>query len=400
MSKCSKMPLALYSTKGGHMKIEQRKWTQAGGWQTTKDVGFLESPQLVIVFGARQILSDTKHYEEVKAAFPNSHLLMPSTAGEILDNEVSDKTLSLSAVKFEKTELKFASAGITDTSESEALAKKLAEQLPKEGLVHVMVFSDGLRVNGTSLVSGLTEALPSDVSVTGGLLGDGSDFKETLVGLDEAPHSGQVVVIGFYGDSLKVGYGSLGGWDPFGPERLITKSKHNVLYEIDGQPALGLYKQYLGDQAKDLPSSGLLFPMSIRLPHDDAEVEVVRTLLSVNEADQSMTFAGDMPEGVYAKLMKANFERLVDGASGAANMSLEAIGQNEAELAILISCIGRKLVLKERIEEEIDAVRSVVGEKAAIAGFYSYGEICPTAATEKQCQLHNQTMTTTTFREV
>jgi hypothetical protein len=383
------------------MKVEQRKWTQAGGWQQTKDVGFLESPQLVIVFGARPVLSDAKHYEEVKAAFPNSHLLMLSTAGEILDNEVSDNTLSLSAIKFEKTDLKFACASITDTAESQALAKKIAGQLPAEGLVHVMVFSDGLKVNGTSLVKGLTEALPENVSVTGGLVGDGSDFKETLVGLDEAPHSGQVVVIGFYGDQLKVGYGSLGGWDPFGPERLITKSKHNVLYEIDGRPALALYKQYLGDQAKDLPSSGLLFPMSIRLKeHDDTEVEVVRTLLSVSEEDQSMTFAGDMPEGVYAKLMKANFERLVDGAYGAANMSLEAIGQHEADLAILISCIGRKLVLKERIEEEIDAVRSVVGEKAAIAGFYSYGEICPTAATEKQCQLHNQTMTITTFREL
>lgn len=383
------------------MKIEQRKWTQDSGWQKIKDVGFLESPQLVIVFGARPILSEARHYEDVRNAFPNSRILMLSTAGEILDNEVSDDTLSLSAVKFEKTDLKFTSATINDTSESQTVAKKVAGQLPKDGLVHVMVFSDGLKVNGTSLVNGLTEELPDSVSVTGGLVGDGSDFKETLIGLDGAPHSGQVVAVGFYGDQLKVGYGSLGGWDPFGPERLITKSKHNILYEIDGQPALALYKQYLGDQAKGLPSSGLLFPMSIRLKeHGDTEVEVVRTLLSIDEEDQSMTFAGDMPEGVYAKLMKANFERLVDGAYGAANMSLEAIGQNEADLAILISCIGRKLVLKERVEEEIEAVRSVVGQKAAIAGFYSYGEICPTAATEKQCQLHNQTMTITTFREM
>jgi hypothetical protein len=383
------------------MKIEQRKWTQDSGWQRVRDVGFLESPQLVMVFGARSLLSDAKYYEEVKAAFPNSHLLLLSTAGEILDNEVSDNTLSLSAIKFEKTDLKFASAEITNTSESQTVAKKLAEHLPKDRLTHVMVFSDGLKVNGTSLVNGLTEALPGDVSVTGGLVGDGSDFKETLVGFNEAPRSGQVVIIGFYGDKLKIGYGSLGGWDTFGPERLITKSKANVLYEIDGQPALALYKEYLGPQAKDLPSSGLLFPMSIRLKEqDDTEVEVVRTLLSVNEKDQSMTFAGDMPEGVYAKLMKANFDRLVDGASGAANMSVESIGQDETDLAILISCIGRKLVLKERIEEEIEAVRSVVGQKAAMAGFYSYGEICPTAASEKQCQLHNQTMTITTFREV
>lgn len=383
------------------MKIEQRKWTAETGWQTTRNEGFLEAPEIVMVFGGRSVLADATRYDEVKQAFPLSHILMLSTAGEILENEVSDNTLSLSAIKFEKTSLEFAMTDIGSTAESESVGKRLAESLPKEKLSHVMVFSDGLKVNGTSLVRGLTSGLPSTVSVTGGLVGDGGDFKETLLGLDEAPSTGKIVVVGFYGDAIRVGYGSLGGWDPFGPERLITKSKDNILFEIDNQPALELYKKYLGEQAKGLPSSGLLFPMSVRIKNPDgSEVEVVRTLLSVNEQDQSMTFAGDMPEGVYAKLMKANFERLVDGASGAANMSLEPIEHAEPDLAILISCVGRKLVLQERIEEEIEAVRSVVGPKAAIAGFYSYGEICPTAATEKQCQLHNQTMTITTFREV
>ena len=111
-----------------------------------------------------------------------------------------------------------------------------------------------------------------------------------------------------------------------------------------------------------------------------------------------MTFAGDMPEGVVSVLMKANFDRLVDGASGAAKAGRDSLGAS-AELAILISCIGRKLVLKERVEEETEAVRSMLGEDTVMAGFYSYGEICPVAPTEKQCRLHNQTMTITTLRE-
>jgi hypothetical protein len=197
-----------------------------------------------------------------------------------------------------------------------------------------------------------------------------------------------------------VGYGSLGGWDTFGIERTITKSKGNILYELDGKPALELYKTYLGDQAKGLPSAGLLFPLRLRVNEaDDQEAEVVRTILGVSEQDQSMTFVGDMPEGGRVALMKANFERLIDGASGAGTMSIEPLGSKPAELAILISCIGRKLVLKDRTEEEVEAVRAAIGERAAIAGFYSYGELCPTAATEKQCRLHNQTMTITTFRE-
>jgi hypothetical protein len=125
---------------------------------------------------------------------------------------------------------------------------------------------------------------------------------------------------------------------------------------------------------------------------------VVRTILAVSEADQSMTFAGDVPEGSYAQLMKANFDRLIDGAVGAARASQRSLTGTSPDLAILISCVGRKLVLKQRIEEEVEGVRDVVGEHTVLTGFYSYGEISPFAA-GASCELHNQTMTITTFRE-
>lgn len=383
------------------MKIEQRRFSVANGWKVLTDRPLVEKPQLVLVFGQTALVKDRTHFEEIKTFYPDAHILICSSAGEILGTEVSDDTLAVTAIFWQKTTLKFAEASISEPDRSEMAGQELAKQLPADNLVHVMVFSDGLKVNGTALVSGLVNHLPESVSATGGLVGDGSRFKETYVGLDRPPAQGQVVAIGFYGQDLKVGYGSLGGWDTFGPERLITKSKGNVLFQLDNQPALALYKEYLGAQAKDLPSSGLLFPLSLRLPGNSGggEVEVVRTILSVKEEDQSLTFAGDMPEGVPAKLMKANFDRLIDGASGAAGMSTESLGASRAELAILISCIGRKLVLGDRTEEELEAAQAVIGHQAILTGFYSYGELCPVAATEKQCQLHNQTMTITTFRE-
>lgn len=381
------------------MKIEQRKWTTKTGW--TKPTSELTTPpQLVLVFGSSSLISDEKYFEQIKSFYPNSHILQCSTAGEILDTVVSDNSLVVTAIFFEKSTLNFGEISILNPEDIFKAGQNLAGQLAQENLIHVMVFSDGLKVNGTTLVQGLRDSLPAHVSVTGGLVGDGSDFKHTYVGLDKKAEEGKIVVVGFYGNSLKIGYGSLGGWDPFGPARLITKSKDNILYELDNKPALKLYKEYLGDQASGLPGTGLLFPLSLRIQTEEGKVtEVVRTLLAVDEAAQSMTFAGDMPEGIYAKLMKANFERLIDGASGAANMSTESLGSNLPELAILISCIGRKLVLKERIEEETEAVRQTIGKQAAMTGFYSYGEISPTTPTEKQCQLHNQTMTITTFRE-
>lgn len=382
------------------MKVEEKYWTQETQWVDASKEKIAETPQWVLVFGSRILLEEGKRFAEVRAMYPQSHILCCSTAGEILDTQVRDNSIALAAVFFEKTTLKFSRTDIHSYDESYDAGKRLATELAaQEGLVHVMVFSDGQLVNGTQLVKGFNDALPANVSVTGGLAGDGADFKKTLIGLDESGKQNAIAAVGFYGSALKVGYGSLGGWDPFGLERTITKSKNNILYELDNKPALSLYKEYLGEQAAGLPGTGLLFPLRLRIKNGGKEAEVVRTILAVNETDQSMTFAGDMPEGTQATLMKANFERLIDGASGAGSMSIESLGSGRAQLAILISCIGRKLVLKERVEEEIEAVRTSIGNEAAIAGFYSYGELCPVTATEKQCELHNQTMTVTTFRE-
>ena len=380
------------------MKIEQRLWTKEEGW-TLKGAELTGKPQLVFVFGGRAEVAKPEQFASLKQLYPDAHILVCSTAGEILDTRVYDNSLSVTAVQFEKTHLKFAETTIADVGDSEAKGRELAKMLSHDDLAHVMIFSDGLMINGTALVNGLTAELPPHVSATGGLTGDGADFKITLVGLDEVPKQNNIILIGFYGQSLKIGYGSLGGWDTFGPDRTITRSKGNVLYELDDRPALEIYKEYLGPLSADLPGSGLLFPIRLYPDAANKDVEVVRTLLAVDEKDQSMTFAGDMPEGVVSTLMKANFDRLIDGASGAAKMSGEGFGDN-ADLALLISCVGRKLVLKNRIEEETEAVREVLGPRTVMAGFYSYGEICPVAPTEKQCRLHNQTMTITTFKEV
>lgn len=381
------------------MKIEQKLWTKDENWSdVSNDLG-TNVPQVVLAFGGRAVIEDENRYAELKEFYPKSDILMCSTSGEIMGTRVYDDSLAVSALFFEKSSVKFSKVSIDNSSESEEKGIEVIKNLEKEGLVHVMVFSDGLKVNGTSLVHGILSDLPKNVAVTGGLVGDGPDFKKTVLGLNEVPKEGNIVLVGFYGDSLQIGHGSLGGWDSFGPTRLITKSNNNVLYELDGRPALTLYKEYLGDkESEKLPGSGLLFPLNLKTKDElGNEVEVVRTLLGVNEENQSMIFAGDMPEGAHTNLMKANFDKLIDGAKGAASMSEETFGN--PEFALLISCVGRKLVLKESIEEETEAVKSQFRENTKMSGFYSYGEISPVTPTEKQCRLHNQTMTITTFKE-
>lgn len=383
------------------MKLEQKMWTHNNGWQTIKSSLDGSDPQLVLVFGGRKEVTTTEHFNTIREWYPTSNIVLCSTAGEIIDTAVHDNSLSVCAVHFEKTQLSFAVGQVQEGADGKEIGAELAERLEKQDLRHILVFSDGLKVNGTSLVEGILQKTPNTVAVTGGLVGDGPDFIETVVGLNEIPTSGNVVLIGIYGSAIEIGHGSLGGWDAFGPVRLVTKSNKNELFELDGNPALSLYKQYLGSKASDLPSSGLLFPLMLQLGYGNEDAEVVRTLLSVNEEKQSMTFAGDIPEGSRVTLMKANFDKLVDGAAEAADMSMKELQSTTPDLALLVSCIGRKLVLKDRIEEETEAVKKKLGGSDAtyITGFYSYGEISPIAPTEKQCRLHNQTMTITTFKE-
>ena len=346
-----------------------------------------------MVFGSKNIFADPSIYPSIRNTYTNADILINSTAGEIIDTQVNDETISLTAIKFEKAKIKTAVTQIEFIKNSFEAGKFLAQQFDPVDLINVLVISDGQKVNGSDLVTGLQEYLPKNTIITGGLAGDASKFQSTLVGLNEPPTEGIIAAIGFYGTHLKVTYGSVGGWDSFGPERLITKSKGNVLFELDGKPALDIYKKYLGEYAAELPVSGLLFPLSIRTTYGNHSL--VRTILSVNEEEKSLTFAGNMPEGAYARLMKANLDRLIEGASHAAQNSLNT---NEPELAILISCVGRKLVLDQRVEEEVEVIRAIYGNNTAIAGFYSYGEISPSFNFMK-CELHNQTMTITTLTE-
>lgn len=377
------------------MKTSQKIWTSSNGWNDTNP-SLGSSAQLVFAFGGRAALENPEIYAYLKQEYTNANIVLGSTAGEILDTQVYSDSVCVTAIHFETATVQCNQVQLVDAAHSFTAGADAASTLLQADLQHVLVFSDGLNVNTNELLKGIASNIPETVRVTGGLMADGSDFKKTVLGLNQVPEAGKVVIIGLYG-ALNIGYGSLGGWDTFGVKRTITKSKDNILYEIDGRPALELYKEYLGEQAKNLPSSALLFPLNIWLPGTNEEV--VRTILNINEVDQSLIFAGDIPEGAQSQLMRANFDRLIDGASMAATTSTQLLGSKKAEFALLVSCVGRRLVLKERTEEEAEGVRDVLGSQAAITGFYSYGELCPTAATTDQCQLHNQTMTITVFSE-
>ncbi|MBI1330526.1 MAG: hypothetical protein GC166_11575 [Alphaproteobacteria bacterium] len=376
------------------MRASQSIWNPQGGWKETAP-SLNGSAKLVLAFGSPSAFTQGARWSELRERHPNSILLGCSTGGEICGPDVSDEALSVTALDFEHTRIASAESDLDDSGDSFSAGKHIGDQLAGPGLSAIFVLSDGTRVNGSELVRGLRASVGENVVLTGGLAGDGPRFGTTYVGLNAPPAPGKIAAVGFYGDALKVGHGSSGGWDVFGPERKITRAEANVLYELDGQPALDLYKRYLGEDADGLPGSALFFPLRI-YPADKPDQAIVRTIVGVDEAAKTMIFAGDMPVGFSAQLMRGNFDRLIEGAANAAEQAKG--GHDDKSVAILVSCIGRKLLLGQRIREEVEAVQDVLGSGTLVTGFYSYGEVCPHAVTG-HAELHNQTMTITTLSE-
>lgn len=360
------------------------------GWNN--DFNIPDSNQTLIIIFASRNYENSDIILDIKNKYANSIIIGCSTAGEILGDTIYDNSIVVAITKFNSSTIKLVEYSIDTTENSFTAGDNLSKQLVGDNLKLVFTLSDGLNVNGSDLVKGLKNNL-KDTVITGGLAGDGKDFADTWVISNGNFKKKTIVAVGVYGDKLDIASGFKGGWEAFGPVRDITKSKNNVLYELDNQPALDLYKDYLGELASGLPATGLRFPLKIN--EDGSDEYIVRTILAVDEEEKTMTFAGDMPEGFKAQLMNANFEQLVGGAEGAAQIAKNSI--NNPNLVIAVSCVGRRMVLGEEAEAEVEAVADVFDNLPLQIGFHSYGEISSKGV--EKCDLHNQTMTLTIINE-
>jgi len=391
--KQSKQYFLLITPKEELMKIDTLHFKNDTWLIDTKEPCNPDTVDIVFVFGDIIQLKEYDNARLLKQKYPNAHIVGASTAGNILDDELSEYSAVAAAVSFDKGHVLVKQTSITDKESLYDTSAILAQSFPKDKLKHLFVLADGLKINGSELVRALNDNL--DVSVTGGLAGDAFDFADhTLVFADAPAQEKAVVAVGFYGDSIHTNIGCKAGWQEFGAERIVTRAEGNIIYEIDNKPALDLYEAYLGEYIKDLPASGLLFPLNIR--EYEGDHEVIRVMMGINE-DKSLIFAGDIPQGSTVRLMKTNIDNLIDGASLVANAIQKH--NNKPALALTVSCSGRRSVLKQLVDEELDAIHRSLNEHTQIVGFYSYGEIAPFSDDVLDCKLHNQTITLTVVYE-
>lgn len=378
------------------MKIQQVTLSNLKSFRPRLEPLAAIEPNLVFIFGSPSFFSEGDA-KEFRDAFPNANLIGCSTAGEVSMQGVQNGTAVVTAVRLERTRILSGSTDLASMADSRAAGERLAHSVAAPDLRAVLVFGQGVNINGSALVEGMTEVLGTSVQITGGLAGDNGAFARTWTLGNNGASNHAIVAVGLAGEGLQLGHGSFGGWETFGPARKVTRCEGNVLHELDGEPALDIYKRYLGEYARDLPASGLLFPFAM-LGDDLNASGLIRTILGIDEKQGSLTLAGEIFQNGYLKLMHASTDALVGGAEAAANAVVAMARLPAPSLAILVSCVGRKLVMGDRVDDEVEAVAAVLGKDVVRTGFYSYGEISPFAP-GVSCKLHNQTMTITTIAE-
>jgi hypothetical protein len=357
-----------------------------------------DQPDLIIVFGGLPFFESAGMANMLKEAAPNAALIGCSTAGEIAVDRVYENNCIFTAIKFEQTQVIVTTTEIVGMQDSFGAGERLGMALPQENLTGVFLLGTGVAINGSALVAGIQSKIPAKTSISGGLAADAGAFKQTWTLGPAGSSDKHIVAVGLYGDHVQLNYGTFAGWEPFGPMRKVTRCDQNVLFELDGERALDIYKRYLGDYAKDLPGSGLLFPFEM-LDSQREKSGIFRTILGIDEEHGSLTLAGDINPDGFLRLMHSSTDKLIEGAETAAkNACSQPSGDNGAAVGILVSCIGRKLVMGDRVDEEVEAVANTLGKNTCVTGYYSNGEIAG-AEFLGECRLHNQTMTITWISE-
>lgn len=376
------------------MLIRQEALTAKMALKDLSSSSPLPNANLVLVFGSVKRFGDAKLASILKERYPTAQIVGCTTSGEINPSGVFDDSLQITAILWEKTMQRAVHVKMSGMQNSFETAAGVAKQLKAESLRTVLVFSDGLNVNGSELLLGFQSVL-GDIPIVGGLAGDGGAFVKTLQLFNDTISDNLIIAVGLYGNNLITASGALGGWKPYGPPRKITRSQKNVVFEMDGKPALPLYRMYIGEHyAKGLPGTGLKFPFAV-IEEGKRDVEKVRTLLAIDSTNNSLTFAGNVEEGETVRFCQTTHDRLVEGAGGAAHLvtgNLNGANMSQPGLALCVSCVGRKGVMAELVSDEIKMVQQILGPQTSLTGFYSYGELAPRPNTNDSV-LHNQTMT-------
>lgn len=354
-----------------------------------------KTPTFIMLFASPTVYNQEELVTALKSLDPSVVVIGCSTAGEItsaggsLDSSVALMTIFADQMKF------VSGIGNNIKEDARGAGKELAQSImgidgkPRAAIV----LPDGLAGNGADIVRGVLDVFGQDFMVAGGSAGDDYLFKQTYEYYGDKVVSGSVVGVGLYGN-FAFGVGVRHGWIPIGSSRIATKSEGNVLYELDGKPAIQIYEENFGkernlvDKTEPLARLAITYPLGIPAPNKDGYL--IRDPITVDDRG-AITCAAEIPQGSEVSIMIGSTEEAIDAAEDAARKALAQVEGRPIRAAFLFNCIARKKLLMAKKQTEIDRIQGILGKDVPLIGFYTYGEQAPLGGEIITCSFHNET---------
>lgn len=335
------------------------------------------APEVVLVFASSELEQRTV-LDGMWSRLPaTTRLLGCSSMAEIGAEEAVVGSVTVMGLSFGAVEWELFHTRSTDRPAAVAFGEKIAPFEPKV----VIVLGDGLVGNNMKLVSGMQEKLPRDCPIVGGLASEHLSFEHTYQFFDREVFEGGAVALALRG-RIGLATAAGAGFQPVGAVRTCTEVVDDrVIKSLDGERAVNLYKSFLGENVAERPGIGIEFPIAILAGagggdymESDARTQVIRAVRQISDGSGALSCAGDVYRGAKIRLTRATKDDLIAAARVSAEQAKAKL-PNPA-ICLIVACGGRKVILGGRYPEEIEAVRTVLGETPQV-GFYSYGEISP-----------------------
>lgn len=383
------------STQAGTGFSQNPDAAKAGVEACKKAMAKIARPELIIVFASVKY-DQEKVLAGIRQISGSAPLIGCSDAGEIITEGSKERGVAVMAIVSDKIDFITASGGAINGQPKQA-GKKLAQDLKsktKNKLKCLMMLSDVLTGNGADIVRGAQEELGDEILLFGGAAGDDFAFKKTFVYLNDRALESSLAGVGLAGE-FAIGIGVRHGWEPIGLPLKVTKSAGAVVQEINNKPAIKVYEDYFGKQAEEmkkepLAKMAITYPLGMKIKASDEFL--VRDPITV-DAQGAITCAAEVPVGAEINLMIGSKEEAIAAAKKAAGIAKEQL-QGTAPAAILMfNCIARCKLFGRYANDEIKAIKSVLGEDVPLIGFYTYGEIAPFGISGKyrKAYFHNET---------
>lgn len=265
-----------------------------------------------------------------------------------------------------------------------------------------VIFSDGLMDEGSNLIYGLQERLGKSFPLVGASASDNMRFLKTYLYFNEELLTDSAVGI-LWGGKLNFGLGIQHGWKPLGKPRIITKSEGNIIHEIDGEPGVKIYEEYLArdlaELQKEIRRISILYPIGIYLPGE--QEYLLRNILSI-ENNGSLRLQGNAIEGSTIRLMIGTKESCLNATRQALNEAKKIlfapivdITKSEIKNFVFVfDSVSRYMLLRKEANQELEIIKEGFSKETPIIGCYTYGEQAPLKAISYQGQayFHNQTI--------